>query len=171
MYSTAPLFLHAIKQRVNHPFHFALLINNPTTNSLLAVGNKQLLPTIPIATMAALSADARTMADLLAALTHPDTNAIRQAEVALKPLLKKKECVPILVEVIKARETLVRFDCDRINWLIVMAVFCCLFEHKMCIIENGCSLQSIEMHQRFNNINKTPNRPIQMIIALNPTPI
>jgi len=58
--------------------------------------------------MAALSADAKTMADLLTALTHPDTNAIRQAEVALKPLLKKAECVPVLVEVVKAREALVR---------------------------------------------------------------
>jgi hypothetical protein len=59
-------------------------------------------------TMAALSADAKIMADLLAALTHPDTNAIRQAEAALKPLLKKPACVPVLVEVINARETLVR---------------------------------------------------------------
>jgi len=54
----------------------------------------------------ALSADATTIADLLAALTHPDTNAIRQAEVALKPLLKRPECVPVLVEVIKGREAL-----------------------------------------------------------------
>jgi hypothetical protein len=58
--------------------------------------------------MAALSADAKIMADLLAALTHPDTNAIRQAEAALKPLLKNPACVPVLVEVINARETLVR---------------------------------------------------------------
>ena len=57
----------------------------------------------------ALSADAKTMADFLAALTHPDTNAIRQAEAALKPLLKRPECVPVLIEVIKAREVLVRF--------------------------------------------------------------
>ena len=75
--------------------------------------------------MAALSADAKTMADLLAALTHPDTNAIRQAEVALKPLLKKPECVPILVEVIKSRELLVRcslYTC----WIFVMS-------HAMCL--------------------------------------
>ncbi|KAL9183593.1 hypothetical protein ACHAXT_004449 [Thalassiosira profunda] len=54
--------------------------------------------------MAALSADAAQMATLLAALTQPDTNAIRQAEQALKPILKQPGCVPAMVEVIKARE-------------------------------------------------------------------
>eukprot|EP00970_Alexandrium_tamarense_P015521 scaffold5199_cov199-Alexandrium_tamarense.AAC.16 len=51
----------------------------------------------------ALSADATNLSTLLAALTHPDTNAIRQAEVALKPLLKDARCVPALVEIVKAQ--------------------------------------------------------------------
>lgn len=70
--------------------------------------------------MAALSADAKTMADLLAALTHPDTTAIRQAEVALKPLLKKPECVPVMVEVIKSRDALVRWPCRYFAHLVVL---------------------------------------------------
>lgn len=50
------------------------------------------------------SADAAAqLAQLLAALTHPDTNAIREAEVALKPLLKDGRSVPALVEVLKSR--------------------------------------------------------------------
>jgi hypothetical protein len=73
----------------------------------------------------ALSADATTIADLLAALTHPDTNAIRQAEVALKPLLKRPECVPVLVEVIKGRETLVSFD------LCSLCCLCCSTGHRL----------------------------------------
>ena len=55
--------------------------------------------------MAALSADAAQMANYLAALTQPDTNIIRQAEVALKPILKQPQCVPAMVEVIKAQGT------------------------------------------------------------------
>ena len=84
--------------------------------------------------MAALSADAKTMADLLAALTHPDTNAIRQAEVALKPLLKKPECVPILVEVIKSRELLVRYSLYTCWILFVMCHAICL---RFCRDHNG----------------------------------
>lgn len=53
----------------------------------------------------ALSSDAAQMATYLAALTHPDTNAIRQAEIALKPILKNQQCVPAMVEVVKSRET------------------------------------------------------------------
>lgn len=53
--------------------------------------------------MAALSADASQMATYLAALSQPDTNIIRQAEVALKPILKQPQCVPAMVEVIKAQ--------------------------------------------------------------------
>lgn len=53
----------------------------------------------------ALSGDAAALANLLAALSQPDTNAIRQAEVALKPLLKDPRCVPALVEILKAKET------------------------------------------------------------------
>mmetsp|Transcript_14089 Transcript_14089/g.28734 ORF Transcript_14089/g.28734 Transcript_14089/m.28734 type:complete len:1075 (+) Transcript_14089:116-3340(+) len=53
----------------------------------------------------ALSADAAQMATYLAALTHPDTNAIRQAEIALKPILKNSQCVPAMIEVVKSRET------------------------------------------------------------------
>ena len=59
--------------------------------------------------MAGLSADAAGLANLLVALTQPDTEAIRQAEVALKPLLKDPRCVPALVEILKAKETQVGF--------------------------------------------------------------
>ena len=61
--------------------------------------------------MTTLSADATSMASLLAALTQPDTEAIRQAEVALKPFLKDPRCVPALVEILKAKETQVRCGC------------------------------------------------------------
>ena len=53
--------------------------------------------------MAALSTDASQMATYLSALSQPDTNIIRQAEVALKPILKQPQCVPAMVEVIKAQ--------------------------------------------------------------------
>mmetsp|Transcript_3516 Transcript_3516/g.5285 ORF Transcript_3516/g.5285 Transcript_3516/m.5285 type:complete len:1075 (+) Transcript_3516:184-3408(+) len=52
-----------------------------------------------------MSEDAAKMAQLLSALTHPNTEAIREAEVALKPLLKDARSVPALVEVLKARGT------------------------------------------------------------------
>ena len=55
-----------------------------------------------------MSEDASRIAALLAALTQPDTNAIREAEVALKPILKDARCVPALVEVLKARGQQVR---------------------------------------------------------------
>ena len=51
----------------------------------------------------ALSADAAQLANLLGVLTQPDTEAIRQAEQALKPLLKDPRCVPALVEILKAK--------------------------------------------------------------------
>eukprot|EP00568_Trieres_chinensis_P003331 CAMPEP_0183297598 /NCGR_PEP_ID=MMETSP0160_2-20130417/4834_1 /TAXON_ID=2839 ORGANISM="Odontella Sinensis, Strain Grunow 1884" /NCGR_SAMPLE_ID=MMETSP0160_2 /ASSEMBLY_ACC=CAM_ASM_000250 /LENGTH=1086 /DNA_ID=CAMNT_0025459447 /DNA_START=174 /DNA_END=3434 /DNA_ORIENTATION=+ len=50
-----------------------------------------------------MSEDAAKIAALLTALTAPDTNAIREAEAALKPILKDARCVPALVEVLKAR--------------------------------------------------------------------
>jgi len=52
---------------------------------------------------AAAAAAATQIAQLLAALTHPDTNAIREAEINLKPLLKDPRCVPALIDVLKAR--------------------------------------------------------------------
>ncbi|VEU34977.1 unnamed protein product [Pseudo-nitzschia multistriata] len=55
--------------------------------------------------MTTLSADAVSMAALLAALTQPDTEGIRQAEVALKPILKDNRCVPAFVEILKAKDT------------------------------------------------------------------
>ena len=55
--------------------------------------------------MTALSADATSMASLLTALTQPDTEAIRQAELALKPILKDQRSVPALVEIVKAKDT------------------------------------------------------------------
>jgi hypothetical protein len=45
------------------------------------------------------------MASLLTALTQPDTEAIRQAETALKPILKDRRSVPALVEILKAKES------------------------------------------------------------------
>lgn len=50
-----------------------------------------------------LSEEALQLAGLLLALTQPDTQGIRQAEVALKPVLKDPRCVPALVEILKAR--------------------------------------------------------------------
>jgi len=52
-----------------------------------------------------LSADASQLANLLAVLTQPDTQAIRQAEQALKPLLKDPRSVPALVEILKSKES------------------------------------------------------------------
>lgn len=49
------------------------------------------------------------MANLLVVLTQPDTQAIRQAEANLKPLLKDPRCVPALVEILKARDTQVSY--------------------------------------------------------------
>ena len=66
----------------------------------------------------ALSGDAAALANLLAALSQPDTEAIRQAEVALKPLLKDPRCVPAIVEIIKAKETQVS---NQVTWLLDMA--------------------------------------------------
>lgn len=53
----------------------------------------------------AMSTDAVQLANFLAVLTQPDTEAIRQAELALKPLLKDPRCVPALVEILKSKET------------------------------------------------------------------
>lgn len=78
------------------------------------------------------SADAAAqLAQLLAALTHPDTNAIREAEVALKPLLKDGRSVPALVEVLKSRGTQVCV----VNELSEMRNKLCrleLFQHELC---------------------------------------
>jgi len=54
--------------------------------------------------MTTLSSDAASLADLLVALTQPDTEAIRQAEASLKPVLKDPRCVPALVEILKAKD-------------------------------------------------------------------
>jgi hypothetical protein len=43
------------------------------------------------------------MASLMLALTQPDTETIRQAESALKPILKNPRCIPAVLEIIKAR--------------------------------------------------------------------
>jgi hypothetical protein len=53
----------------------------------------------------ALSAEATQLAALLVNLTQPDTQAIRNAEQALKPILKNPNCVPALYEVLSARGT------------------------------------------------------------------
>lgn len=50
-----------------------------------------------------LSADATQLAALLVALTQPDTNAIREAEGALKPILKDARSIPALMEVLETR--------------------------------------------------------------------
>lgn len=53
----------------------------------------------------ALSTDATNLASLLVCLTQPDTNAIRNAEKQLKPILKDSRCVPALFEVLSARSS------------------------------------------------------------------
>eukprot|EP00586_Coscinodiscus_wailesii_P014860 CAMPEP_0172502374 /NCGR_PEP_ID=MMETSP1066-20121228/159225_1 /TAXON_ID=671091 /ORGANISM="Coscinodiscus wailesii, Strain CCMP2513" /LENGTH=64 /DNA_ID=CAMNT_0013277597 /DNA_START=129 /DNA_END=319 /DNA_ORIENTATION=+ len=50
-----------------------------------------------------LSEDANKLATLLVALTQPDTNAIREAEIALKPILKDARSIPAIMEVLEAR--------------------------------------------------------------------
>jgi hypothetical protein len=57
-----------------------------------------------------MSSDAVQLANLLSVLTQPDTEGIRQAEIALKPLLKDPRCVPALVEILKAKDTQVSLD-------------------------------------------------------------
>lgn len=65
-----------------------------------------------------LSADSAQLATLLAVLTQPDTEAIRQAEIALKPLLKDPRSVPALVEILKAKDTQVSLDRFSVWWLL-----------------------------------------------------
>ena len=55
-----------------------------------------------------MSSDAAQLAQLLNVLTQPDTQAIRQAELALKPLLKDPRSVPALVEILKSKDAQVR---------------------------------------------------------------
>ena len=52
--------------------------------------------------VATLSADAAQMAVYLSGLTQPNTEVIKQAELALKPILKRPGCVPAMIEVIKS---------------------------------------------------------------------
>ena len=47
-----------------------------------------------------LSEDATKLATLLSALSNPNTNAIREAEAELKPILKDPRSVPALMEVL-----------------------------------------------------------------------
>ncbi len=56
-----------------------------------------------------LSAEATNLASLLLCLTQPDTEAIRNAEQTLKPVLKNPKCVPALFEILFARGTQVSF--------------------------------------------------------------
>jgi HEAT repeat protein len=57
-----------------------------------------------------MSSDAVQLANLLSVLTQPDTEGIRQAEIALKPFLKDPRCVPALVEILKSKDTQVSLD-------------------------------------------------------------
>jgi hypothetical protein len=50
-----------------------------------------------------LSDDAQNLGNLLFSLTQPNTEAIRNAEATLKPLLKDQRCIPPLFEVVSAR--------------------------------------------------------------------
>lgn len=50
-----------------------------------------------------MSEESKQIASLLLALTQPDTAAIRQAEAALKPLLKDPRSIPALIDILKAR--------------------------------------------------------------------
>jgi len=49
--------------------------------------------------------DTAQISQLLAALTQPNTETIRAAEKALKPLLKDPRCVASLLDVLKASNT------------------------------------------------------------------
>lgn len=53
--------------------------------------------------MAAPAPDTQQLAALLAGLTQPDTNTIRNAEKALKPVLKNPACIPALMEILKTQ--------------------------------------------------------------------
>eukprot|EP00559_Dactyliosolen_fragilissimus_P001115 CAMPEP_0184862296 /NCGR_PEP_ID=MMETSP0580-20130426/6766_1 /TAXON_ID=1118495 /ORGANISM="Dactyliosolen fragilissimus" /LENGTH=1085 /DNA_ID=CAMNT_0027360083 /DNA_START=537 /DNA_END=3794 /DNA_ORIENTATION=+ len=53
----------------------------------------------------ALSPEATHVANLLTALTRPDSTAIQNAESELKPLLKDARCIPALMEILVARDT------------------------------------------------------------------
>ena len=64
-----------------------------------------------------ISADALQLSNLLSVLTQPDTEAIRQAELALKPLLKDPRCVPALVEILKAKDSQVSNPDSPYVWL------------------------------------------------------
>jgi hypothetical protein len=59
--------------------------------------------------MTATMDDVNQMAALLMALTQPDTETIRQAEVALKPILRDERSIPALMEVLKGRGVQVRY--------------------------------------------------------------
>eukprot|EP00551_Chaetoceros_affinis_P007050 CAMPEP_0203662278 /NCGR_PEP_ID=MMETSP0090-20130426/300_1 /ASSEMBLY_ACC=CAM_ASM_001088 /TAXON_ID=426623 /ORGANISM="Chaetoceros affinis, Strain CCMP159" /LENGTH=1073 /DNA_ID=CAMNT_0050525041 /DNA_START=61 /DNA_END=3282 /DNA_ORIENTATION=- len=52
-----------------------------------------------------LSAEGSQLAALLVNLTQPDTEAIRNAEAMLKPILKNPNCVPALHEILSARDS------------------------------------------------------------------
>jgi hypothetical protein len=88
----------------------------------------------------ALSHDASQLASLLAALTQPDTEAIRQAELALKPLLKDHRCVPALVEILKCKETQVSFP-------------------KMVIVVGGCecNIKSFDCMVGWHRMKNLPS--------------
>lgn len=56
----------------------------------------------------ALSQEASQLATLLLNLTQPDTEAIRNAEAQLKPILKNPNSIPPLYEILTARGIQVR---------------------------------------------------------------
>lgn len=58
--------------------------------------------------------DVNQMASLMLALTQPDTETIRQAELALKPILKDARSIPALIEVLKGRGVQVR----QLDWFL-----------------------------------------------------
>jgi hypothetical protein len=93
----------------------------------------------------ALSQDASQLANLLGVLTQPDTEAIRQAEQALKPLLKDPRCVPALVEILKAKTSQVRPLPCLLVWLIS------LDSVEMNHIVNICSRSSLLIGWTLSN--------------------
>ena len=56
----------------------------------------------------ALSSEASQLAALLVNLTQPDTEAIRNAEAQLKPILKNPNSIPPLYDILNARGVQVR---------------------------------------------------------------
>lgn len=105
------------------------------------------------------------LAQLLSALTQPDTQTIRHAEQAMKPLLKDPRCVPALVEILKGtgpsgQQVSVFF---RVCMCILLLMnLCILLLMNVCILwlmmgekmesSFGCGLESFVLLWNYSHI-------------------